>query len=105
MKNKIVGIYMIYSISQNMLYVGKTENFTKRKWTHFSELNKNIHPNALKAWAKTYLFINPQGQKIEIYNLNKFCKENFLSTPNMIKVINGERKQHKNYTKYEETTS
>lgn len=50
--------------------------------------------------AKTYKFVSPSGEVVEIFNLQKFCRDNNLTSANMNKVYKGERKQHKGWTKY-----
>jgi hypothetical protein len=57
--------------------------------------------NIEHACASHYTFVNPEGEKVVIYNLNKFCKDNSLSSPNMSKVLKGERNHHKGWTRYE----
>lgn len=49
--------------------------------------------------AKTYSFISPLNEKITVYNLTKFCKENNLSTSHMVGVANGRihYKSHKGW--------
>lgn len=56
--------------------------------------------NVEHACAGHYTFINPVGEVVVIYNLNRFCRENNLSTPNMCKVISGIRNHHKGWKKY-----
>lgn len=58
--------------------------------------------NAVDANAKNHVFISPTGEKVEIYNLNEFCRENMLNTSNMCLVRSGKRKQHKGWTKHED---
>ena len=55
--------------------------------------------NAEYSHAKTYYFVSPEGEDIVVYNLQKFCRENDLTSANMNKVQSGERKQHKGWTK------
>jgi hypothetical protein len=49
--------------------------------------------------AKHYRFISPNGEIIEIFNLNKFCKEKNLHQGNMAQVALGRLNQHKGWTK------
>lgn len=49
--------------------------------------------------AKTYQFICPDGQLIEVFNLRKFCRENNLQQTHMCQVAKGKAKSHKGYTK------
>ena len=53
--------------------------------------------NAIKARAKSYTFIGPNGDVVDIYNLNKFCKDNNLTQSAMSAVSNGKAKQHKGW--------
>lgn len=39
------GIYLITNILNDKKYVGSSKNLTKRKYSHFSTLQKNKHPN------------------------------------------------------------
>ncbi len=71
------------------------------------EGNKEYSPNAcmfvspadntVKAKAKTYMFIDPGGVKIEIYNLNKFCRDKGLDPGTMYQVHLGNQSQHKGW--------
>ena len=53
--------------------------------------------NVINSCAKNYKFINPKGILVEIYNLSKFCRDNFLTSANMHKVLIGERPSHKGW--------
>jgi hypothetical protein len=47
---------------------------------------------------KTYTgFINPQGEKVMITNLNGFCRNNNLTSVHMRELISGKRKSHKGW--------
>lgn len=52
-----------------------------------------------KANAKTWNFITPTGDEIEITNLKQFCKDNNLDDSTMAKVHKGTKPQHKGYYK------
>ena len=45
-------------------------------------------------------FYNEKGEIIEIYNLSKFCKENYLCKQSMIKVHDGKCCSYKGYIKF-----
>ncbi len=45
--------------------------------------------NSEHATAKSYRFFSPEGRVVEVFNLNRFCRENGLDTGNMWKVFNG----------------
>lgn len=55
--------------------------------------------NTIKAMAKLYRFKSPQGDSVDIYNLNEFCRENGLDVSAMSKVHLGKWNQHKKWTK------
>jgi len=49
--------------------------------------------------AKEYNgFLSPSGNVVNIFNLNKFCRENNLDCGHMCAVYSGERKSHKKWT-------
>lgn len=52
--------------------------------------------------AKKHIFINPNGEVVEIFNLAKFCRQNNLQSSNMIVVKTGGQKSHKGWTKFTE---
>jgi hypothetical protein len=51
------------------------------------------------ARAKLYKLISPYGKLVDVYNLNKFCKENGLNYSAMHNVSTGRRKSCKGWTK------
>jgi len=55
--------------------------------------------NAEKASAKTYKFVSPDGEVIEIYNLAQFCKACGLGSGEMCWLNKGKRKSHKGWTR------
>ena len=48
--------------------------------------------------AKTYEFYNPEGKKVIIHNMAKFCKDNNLPQTVMASVATGKRKHHIGWT-------
>lgn len=54
--------------------------------------------NTEKACALSYVFTSPEGVDVEIYNMNKFCRDNNLTAPLMNKVYKGLRNKHKGWT-------
>lgn len=58
--------------------------------------------NMIEAKAKNWAFVSPSGKVVKIYNLSKFCVENYLNRGHMSAVHYGTRKQHKGWTKYEQ---
>lgn len=54
--------------------------------------------NIEEALAKSYRFLNPKGEIVDIYNLRKFCRENNLKQSGMHNVFCGKRKSYKGWT-------
>jgi len=55
---------------------------------------RNVEHGLARMWCVTL----PSGDKIEVYNLAKFCRENNLNAGHMSEVAQGKvRKQHKGY--------
>lgn len=48
--------------------------------------------------AKTYFFINPNGDMVTIINMKKYCEETGLNKSRMYQVAKGNEKQHKGWT-------
>lgn len=60
----------------------------------FTHANKREHLG-----YKTYTgFINPEGQRVVIANLQDFCRRNNLHAVHMHQLINGQRKSHHGWT-------
>lgn len=57
-----------------------------------------VKENSIDASAKSYLFKDPSGNSIEIYNLSEFCRENNLRQSHMTSVSTGARRHHKGWT-------
>lgn len=70
--------WMAYGITKEMI--------AARKKAHYDKL------------AKSYIFINPEGNKISFRSINRFCKENGLRKQSMINVSNGKTKSYKGWT-------
>jgi group I intron endonuclease len=82
-----------YKINQSKksLEQWKNQEFRNKQAKHLSELNKQQE--------KIYTFKNKvTGEKIKVTGLNEFCRKNDLWPSAMIKVHNGKRKCHKNWT-------
>ena len=60
------------------------------------------HDNKSIAQEKDYIFVNPEGERVDIRNLKQFCSTRNLTQANMRKVHQGERPHHKGWTKYVE---
>lgn len=75
---------------------GSAKNTTYRNNPEYGK--KISKANIGHDWnGKNYIVITPQGQKIDIYNLNKFCRNNKLNVGNMCLVAQGKRLQHKGF--------
>lgn len=48
--------------------------------------------------SKHYVFISPDGDVTEVFNLSKFCKDNNLSNGSMYHLMSGKYKQCKGWT-------
>lgn len=57
--------------------------------------------NAVKANAKRFSILNPDGVKVDFYNLNQFCRDNKLSPSALSLVINGKRISHKGWSRWQ----
>ena len=58
---------------------------------------ENQKQKAREANQKKWLVITPEGEELEIVNLNQFAKENNLLQSNLIHVASGRLKQYKGY--------
>ena len=58
--------------------------------------------NSEAALAITTVFRSPTGERVEVYNINKFAKENSLTGTHLSGVRLGKLKQHKGWTLYKE---
>jgi hypothetical protein len=82
--------YKLYQ-SKKSLEQWKNQDFRDKQTKHLAVLNKQQE--------KTYKFKNKNtGEIIEVTGLNEFCRKNNLWPSAMIKVYNGEREYHKNWT-------
>lgn len=78
-----------YNLNQNTIssVLNGKLNFTG-EW--FCPLNK---------WRpKIYILISPKGIEHKFYNIQRFCEENNLTTPNVCHVLNSRRKSCKGWT-------
>jgi len=55
--------------------------------------------NVIKATAKNYSFINPEGVVVDIYNLRRFCLKNGICPSAMVQVHKGKAPAHKGWKK------
>jgi hypothetical protein len=70
-----------------------------RKGAQDPEREANRKAALVAAIAKHYVFRDPQGNLVEVYNLNAFCKERGLSTGNMVNVSKGKLRSNKGWTR------
>ena len=56
--------------------------------------------NTEAAWAVTAIFKSPESDRVEVYNIAKFARENGLDGRHLTNVKNGKLKQHKGWTKW-----
>ena len=64
----------------------------------------SVKDNSVKGNAKHWIFISPDGQKVEVYNLKSFCQEHKLN-PSHMAYVHREKPhyhQHKGWRKYHE---
>lgn len=71
----------------------RSEKWKKANPSHDPEIMKKIVDNKSKLWE----IIKPDGERLVIKNLSKFCRENNLMVGNMNSVANGNLKHYKNY--------
>lgn len=75
----------------HMIALAKGKLHAHKGWTHS---NKREHLG-----HKTYTgFINPEGHRVVITNLQDFCRRNNLHPVHMHQLISGERKSHHGWT-------
>ncbi|PHS21841.1 MAG: hypothetical protein COA84_15030 [Robiginitomaculum sp.] len=55
--------------------------------------------NLIEAHAKSYSFISDKGERVDVYNLAKFCRDNNLNCGNMCQVQMGNRISSKGWSK------
>jgi hypothetical protein len=62
------------------------------------EEKEKLKQNCIKRQAKIVELVNPQGEKVKIYNLVGFCKKNGLNPGNMHNVLTGKKKSCKGWS-------
>lgn len=67
---------------------------------HSKETLMKISQGTKNKNLKTRIYINPNGEIIEVTNLREFCKENNLIYNSMISLHNDKAYSHKGYKKY-----
>ena len=70
------------------------------RWASVAEQNANKHKKAKHKWreavekAKPYVVFCPDGRKVEIFNMAKFCREHGLSKANLHSTIKNSWTHH-----------
>ena len=67
-------------------------------WNKGIPMPKEHREKLTKILSKDWIVIYPNGQEIKINNLSKFCRENNLTQPCMIRVSQGKQAHHKEFT-------
>src|SRR5437762_13796816 len=76
--------------------------YSCRGWTYDNDRQKLISPPP-KREKKIYCgFINPEGKRIIINNLQEYCLTHGLNLTHMCSLTTGKRKSHKGWTWQEE---
>lgn len=70
----------------------KMSNYWKGKKPHQNTIKASI-----KASQKTYMLFAPDGKKVKITNMAKFCRENNLQKTNMCQLVNGKINSYKGW--------
>ena len=68
------------------------------------EWKANMVASVVAARAKSYVFRDLDGLRVDVYNLRAFCRENGLNHSSMVLVASGKRRQCSGWTRYEEDT-
>ncbi len=58
--------------------------------------------NIVKATAKHYKLVDPEGVVTEVYNMKAYCRANNLNSSAMFKVLSGKKDEHRGWTRYED---
>jgi len=86
-----------YQIDKDILSGNKTGKLYSPCTCTFVSNQKNSE----QALAKYFTFLDPEGNEVTVYNLNKFCREKGLTYPNMHNVHSGKAFSHKGWVKGE----
>ena len=84
--------------AENLEWVTTKEN-NQHAWDSGLQTSDHI----IKRCAKSWWFVSPSQDVIEIYNLAQFCRENKLTNTLMKHVYEGRQKHHKGWRKYEQS--
>jgi len=100
------NINSINKIKQASLEKWKDPNFILNSLEHKQLMSikqkeiqncPEINNKRINTLSKEWVITNPSGETFTIKNLEKFCKENNLTSSNMKKVSKGERMHHKGW--------
>lgn len=85
---------------------GYGEKVSKARKGKPSPLRGRVMPEEHKrkignSHAKEYKFINPEGELINIHNLQKFCDENGYSRSNFFAIMKGKREKYRGWRRAE----
>jgi len=89
------------------IYIPNPDNLPEVNHIDRDKTNSNVsnlewvskHANMEHALAKSYSMRNPEGEKVFIHNMEKFCKGTELDPSSMIKVYYGKYRTHKGWTR------
>ena len=85
---------------------GHGEKVSKARKGKPSPLRGRVMPEEHKrkigdSQAKTFHFINPEGELVAIHNLQKFCDENGYSRSNFFAIMKGKREKYRGWRRAE----
>ncbi len=72
------------------------ENTSNNHYTNLQWMTRK--DNMDYSQSGIYYFKDPDGNPVEVFNLQRFCRDNNLSAGNMHMVLDGKRKHHKGWT-------
>jgi group I intron endonuclease len=104
-RQKLLGRPLSEEHKQKLREVHKGKILSKEtvdkmiKYRTGKNLTKSCKEKISQSHSKnTYKLTNKDGTTLTIKNLSKFCKENNLHQSAFVRIMNGERKYHKNWT-------
>lgn len=74
----------------------KDENTSNNHYSNLQWMSRE--DNMDYSQSGTFYFKNPYGDPVEVFNLQRFCRDHDLSAGNMHMVFDGKRKHHKGWT-------
>lgn len=85
----------IYQIDKDLSSYGKRGKLYSPSTCVFVSAQVNTEECRAKMWD----LLSPKGEKIQVYNLAKFCRENGLDRGSMCKMYSGKATHHKGWKK------